>query len=321
MVFAQSKYNWPQDKNKREITEKYLDDFLEGIHIYKCFDDNVVANLEWLLLNAPNVHVKLYIDAVELYSNLVKTCSKENVDLYEDKVLEMYDQRIKYFGKEALVLNFKGQKAWKYWHDRSRKEEGLFHLCKKVIEKNGNNVYPANIIAYMDMACRMKEKGKLTEEEFLQICKEIEAILNVHLNESNYQIAKEEVNRRRKGERVDIERFEMIEIKEEELETLVFVAETPAVPLIGEEEWNDKVEKYCEENYPQKDNGKTTRVYISFIIEKDGWITDLKILKGVDESINKVALTAIRNGGRWIPAKQGGRKVRLMKRVPVKFKL
>lgn len=63
------------------------------------------------------------------------------------------------------------------------------------------------------------------------------------------------------------------------------------------------------------------RVVVSFVVEKDGHISDVTVLRSVDPSLDKEAVRVIRNMPRWTPGKQGGEPVRVRYNVPVSFRL
>lgn len=63
------------------------------------------------------------------------------------------------------------------------------------------------------------------------------------------------------------------------------------------------------------------RVYVEFVINVDGSIVDVQILKGVDQSLDNEALRVIRAMPLWIPGEQAGRKVRVSYRIPINFTL
>lgn len=63
------------------------------------------------------------------------------------------------------------------------------------------------------------------------------------------------------------------------------------------------------------------RVVVSFVIGKDGHISDVTVLRSVDPSLDKEAIRVIRNMPRWTPGKQGGEPVRVRYNVPVSFRL
>lgn len=83
--------------------------------------------------------------------------------------------------------------------------------------------------------------------------------------------------------------------------------------------------KYLSENvkYPvvAQENGVQGRVVVSFVVEKDGHITDVKVVRSVDPSLDKEAARVVKSMPNWIPGKQNGSAVRVKYNVPVSFKL
>ncbi len=70
-----------------------------------------------------------------------------------------------------------------------------------------------------------------------------------------------------------------------------------------------------------QENGIEGRVVIGFVVERDGSITDVRILRAADPSLDKEALRVVRNMPRWLPGKQNGQAVRVRFNVPVVFRL
>lgn len=83
--------------------------------------------------------------------------------------------------------------------------------------------------------------------------------------------------------------------------------------------------KYLSENtkYPvvAQENGVQGRVTVQFVVEKDGSISDVHVLRGVDPSLDKEAVRVVKSMPRWTPGKQNGINVRVNYRVPVLFRL
>ncbi len=83
--------------------------------------------------------------------------------------------------------------------------------------------------------------------------------------------------------------------------------------------------KYLSENtkYPvvALENGVQGRVTVQFVVEKDGSISDVHVLRGVDPSLDKEAVRVVKSMPRWTPGKQNGITVRVNYRVPVLFRL
>ena len=83
--------------------------------------------------------------------------------------------------------------------------------------------------------------------------------------------------------------------------------------------------KYLGENikYPEsaKKEGIQGRVFISFVVNKDGSISDVKKLRGVSEELDKEAMRVIKNMPKWKPGEQRGEKVKVEYALPINFKL
>ncbi len=83
--------------------------------------------------------------------------------------------------------------------------------------------------------------------------------------------------------------------------------------------------KYLSDNikYPvvAQENGVQGRVVVSFVVERDGSITDVKVAKSVDPSLDREAMRVVRSMPHWIPGKQNGSAVRVKYNVPVSFRL
>lgn len=72
-------------------------------------------------------------------------------------------------------------------------------------------------------------------------------------------------------------------------------------------------------NYPEsaKINGVSGRVFVSFIINKDGTISDVKIMKSVNEQLDAEAIRVIKSMPNWKPGKQRGEPVRVQYNMPI----
>ena len=75
--------------------------------------------------------------------------------------------------------------------------------------------------------------------------------------------------------------------------------------------------------YPElaKKHGVQGRVVIGFIVEKDGSLTDVKVLRHVDIALDAEALRVVKGMPKWIPGRQNEQRVRVKYNVPVSFRL
>jgi protein TonB len=70
-----------------------------------------------------------------------------------------------------------------------------------------------------------------------------------------------------------------------------------------------------------QENGVQGRVIVSFVVERDGSITDVRVVRSVDPSLDREAARVVSSMPRWTPGKQNGSAVRVKYNVPVMFKL
>ncbi len=107
-----------------------------------------------------------------------------------------------------------------------------------------------------------------------------------------------------------------------EVATKVFdvVEEMPSFPG-----GNAALMSYLSSNtkYPvvAQENGVQGRVIVSFVVERDGSISDVKVARSVDPSLDREAQRVVKSMPRWSPGKQNGSTVRVKYTVPVVFRL
>ena len=70
-----------------------------------------------------------------------------------------------------------------------------------------------------------------------------------------------------------------------------------------------------------QENGVQGRVIVGFVVERDGSITDVKVMRSVDPSLDREAQRVIKAMPKWKPGKQNGSAVRVKYTVPVVFRL
>jgi len=105
-----------------------------------------------------------------------------------------------------------------------------------------------------------------------------------------------------------------------ESEVFVIVEEAPSYPG-GEEAMYAFLGKHME--YPRKarENGITGSVYVTFIVEKDGSISNISIKRDIGAGCGAEVVRVIKMMPRWKPGRQKGNPVRCQFTLPVKFNL
>lgn len=83
--------------------------------------------------------------------------------------------------------------------------------------------------------------------------------------------------------------------------------------------------KYIAENtqYPEiaKNNGVSGRVFVQFVIDRDGAVTNVKVIRSVDPALDEEAVRVIKAMPNWKPGYQRGKTVSVIYRVPINFRL
>ncbi len=119
------------------------------------------------------------------------------------------------------------------------------------------------------------------------------------------------------GEKIDIYiPVKKAQDEEEEVE-FVIVEQMPSFP--------GNIFKFLAENihYPQEaiDYNIQGKVYCEFVVNKDGSIGDIKVIRGVDRSLDKEAVRVIQSMPKWNPGLQRGKAVKVRYTLPITFKL
>ena len=85
----------------------------------------------------------------------------------------------------------------------------------------------------------------------------------------------------------------------------------------------DKFYKYLRKNskyaIDTDHDGPVQYVFLTFVVERDGSLTDVKIMRGASPELDAEAIRLIKASAPWVPGEQSGYKVRLQYTVPVSF--
>jgi len=122
----------------------------------------------------------------------------------------------------------------------------------------------------------------------------------------------------------EIEEYVPVEIEDdeevEEAQIFTVVESMPSFP------GGDKARiRFLNENieYPTmaRESGIQGRVYVTFVVERNGIVTDVKILRGIGGGCDEEAIRVVKAMPKWIPGKQRGKPVRVQFTLPIKFTL
>ena len=119
------------------------------------------------------------------------------------------------------------------------------------------------------------------------------------------------------------EQFEYIPLEEEEevAEEIFTIVETAPEPLGGYEAFHRFIAESL--TYPRAAARMNVsgKVFVQFVVEKDGSITDIEVVKGIGAGCDEEAVRVLSIAPKWSPGKQRGVPVRVIKIIPIHFVL
>ncbi|WP_456460428.1 energy transducer TonB [Reichenbachiella sp.] len=107
---------------------------------------------------------------------------------------------------------------------------------------------------------------------------------------------------------------------EEVEETLIFVESMPK-PIGGMSAFYKHVGKQMKYPNQARRMGVEGKVYVQFVIDKSGKLTEVHAIKGIGAGCDEEAVRVIKNSPDWSPGKQRGRPVKVRMILPITFKL
>ena len=251
---------------------------------YKLRKDTGSRNLKAILLMLAGIAA---IVAVVVLNMVVQNAMKSNVAIETDVELSQLAQK-----KEAKV---------------ERKEPIKVEVEQKVVEKVKSSV--------KFTAPEIKKDDEVKEEDELKSQDD--------LAKTNTAIGTFDVKGNDEAEGEVLKAKEVIadeKPKEEETKVFDVVEQMPEFPG-GQGALFEYLSKNTRYPAVAEENNIQGRVIVTFVVERDGSITDVKVAKGVDPSLDKEAMRVVKSMPRWIPGKQNGTSVRVKFTVPVLFRL
>ncbi len=125
------------------------------------------------------------------------------------------------------------------------------------------------------------------------------------------------------NEDVAVQVIEFVEEEEEVEEEEIFVIVENMPSFQGGD--INKFREYINQNlrYPEiaAENGIQGRVILSFVVEPNGSVSNVRILRGVDPALDKEAIRVVQSSPKWVPGSQRGKPVRVSFNIPIIFVL
>lgn len=111
------------------------------------------------------------------------------------------------------------------------------------------------------------------------------------------------------------------EVEKENLDMIFTVVETAAAPVGGFEAFYKDIAERM--NYPAQARRMAIegKVFVEFVVNRDGSLTDIRVVKGIGGGCDEAALHVIETAPKWNPGKQRGKPVRQRMVIPIIFKL
>lgn len=83
----------------------------------------------------------------------------------------------------------------------------------------------------------------------------------------------------------------------------------------------EKFYKYVMNNYrAPEEPGLSGKVFVTFVVEKDGSLTDIKVIRDIGFGTGTEAIRVLKKSPRWNPGEQNGKKVRVLYSLPITIK-
>jgi protein TonB len=159
----------------------------------------------------------------------------------------------------------------------------------------------------------IKPDEEVQDEEMIRTQEELTA------TDVNISIADVKGNDEENGQDIADLNAKIVEAPEEEAPYTI-VEQMPEFP--GGEA---ALRKYLAQNikYPRiaTENGVQGKVFVSFVVDKNGSIGTVKVVRGVDQALDAEAVRVVKTMPNWIPGKQNGETVRVSYTIPINFVL
>ena len=175
--FAQSGLKLPE-KNQDLAREKYA--LLTDEYKSEAFDRSYDALL-WIMENAPDMHESIYILGQKTIKKLLEQDPSNQT--YKQSLMQVYDNRIKYFGNEVNVMSRKAFDAYKYYRgDRKHIIEAV-EIFDQLYQKVGNELKENLLYPYFDLKVIQRKQEQINDEALILIYEKISDIIGVKLQE------------------------------------------------------------------------------------------------------------------------------------------
>ena len=132
----------------------------------------------WTFINCPQASQNIYKNGPKIIKQKIKN-NQESRSAYIDTLMMVFDQRIKYFGKEGYVLGLKGYELVEL--DKSRSKEA-FNYLQKSLDSQKNNASVQAVYGYMKAIVNLEKMGEKTKQDVLDAYAFVSDIIDFNIS-------------------------------------------------------------------------------------------------------------------------------------------
>ncbi len=137
----------------------------------------------WMFLNCPTGSQNIYIDGIKILTSHIDTVKNQALkDKWIDTLMMVYDQRIKYYGREGYVLGRKAIDAISY---RPAMAEQSYAWFKRSVELQNNQSDGAVLVYYLNTAAQLANAGKIDKSEIFEVYDKVLSIAEYNISQSS----------------------------------------------------------------------------------------------------------------------------------------
>ena len=139
--------------------------------------DDALSPWRWTFFNCPQSSGNIFKNGPVIIKSIMKK-DKANKAAYIDTLMQIYDKRIQFFGKEGFVLGLKGSDILRYDKDNYEK---AYEILKKSYDLEKNKSSAGAISSYFKSATLMEKNGKLEKQNVLELYAELSEAIDFNL--------------------------------------------------------------------------------------------------------------------------------------------
>jgi tetratricopeptide (TPR) repeat protein len=143
---------------------------------------DAVGSWRWVFFNCPEASQNTYIDGLNMMEFYMKKAKTDKIkSAYIDTLMMIYDQRIKYFGREGYVLGRKGSDLFKY---APEDYERAYTIFKKSVDLRGNQSESFVLVYYFRTVSKMVDDFKIEIGQIVDVYDQLSNIIDFNIKDN-----------------------------------------------------------------------------------------------------------------------------------------